>query len=173
MSWRQTREQVTQDIANAKYLDAREGIQELKRLARATDSKKQTDNLIAGFNKPLQARVDAAKADIARQQFDQAYATLIEIARLSDARQAASDARSTLREHQALDGMKQAKVEYDAAAALAGIKGWYSQIASPSKNEQQQYLGQLASVASRFPGTRAAEQVDQMLAGSDNKQAAR
>lgn len=77
-----------------------------------------------------------------------------------------------LGENARVEGMRLAKVEYEATEALAKAKTWYAELGTPSTREQQAFEQKLEAIAKNFRGTAAAQQAEQILL-ADNAQAAR
>lgn len=111
--------------------------------------------------------VEAGEKLIVQEQYSAAYAKLIEIARLSHARESASAARKALGKNASLEGMRQAKGEYEAGDALAQAKSWFTATTNPSAKEQQLYEQKLESIANSYRGTAAAEKAQQLLVSDD------
>lgn len=172
VAWREASKLATQLIGNGEYLEAREPLNDMQRLARRTDYTKQTTAAVKGFAEQMTPDVEGAEKLIAQGQYEDAYTTLIEISRLTHARESASAARRVLGKHANVEGMRQAKGEYEATDALTAAKSWYAEIANPSTSEQQKYEQKLEAIASSFKGTAAAQQAEQLLI-SDDAQAAR
>ncbi|MEM9345337.1 MAG: hypothetical protein AAGB26_01845 [Planctomycetota bacterium] len=172
VAWRLASEQAAKFISNEQYVDARMPLNDMQRLARRTNYSSQTAASMKSFAGRLTPTVEAAEKLIAQEQYEEAYTTLIEISRLSHARESAVAARKMLAENARIEGMKLAKVEYEATQALAKAKTWYAEINNPSNNEQQLYQQKLEAIAKSFSGTAAAQQAEKMLL-ADNAQAAR
>jgi hypothetical protein len=171
-AWRAASERATELVDNKSYHEAREALNDMQRLARRSDYTKQTAAAMKGFAEQLMPQVESAEKLIAQGQYDQAYATLLEISRLTHVRESAVAARSVLGKNASLDGMRQARGEYEAGQALAQAKTWYSEIGVPSNQEQELFEQKLQSIANNYKGTAAADQAQQMLV-SDDAQAAR
>lgn len=172
VAWRLASEQAAKFIDSKQYFDAHAPLNDMERLARRTDYTTQSDALIKSFSLKLMAEVQAGEKLIEQEQYLNAYTLLIEVSRLSHARESAFAARKILAKHASVEGMRQAKGEYEAAGALTQAKVWYSEIANPSPREQQQYEQKLQSIASSYKGTAAAQAAEQLLM-SVNAQAAR
>ena len=161
-AWREASELAAKHIATGEYLLAREPFNNMQRLARRTDYSKQTSAQLQGFSEDLLAVVESAEKMIAQEQYETAYATLIEISRLTHARQSASAARKVLGQNANVEGMRQAKGEYEATQELANAKIWFAEIASPSNKEQQLFKQKLEAITNSYRGTAAAEQAQQL-----------
>lgn len=172
VAWREANKLATDHIAGKTFGQAREPLNEMQRLARRTNYDKQTATAMKDFAKQMLSSVEAGEELIAQEQFDSAYATLIEISRLTHARESASAARKALGKNASLEGMRQAKAEYEAGDALAQAKSWFAEIANPSNKEQRLFLQKLEGIANNYKGTAAAEKAQQLLV-SDDAQAAR
>ena len=163
VAWREASELAAKHIASEEYLLAREPLNDMQRLARRTDYTKHNTAAMQGFSEDLLAAVESAEDMIAQEQYETAYATLVEVSRLTHARQSASAARKVLGKHANLEGMRMAKGEYEATQELAKAKSWYAEIASPSNKEQQLFKQKLEAIANSYKGTAAAEQAQQLL----------
>lgn len=172
VAWRLASEKAAGFIDGGQYADARMPLNDMQRLARRTDYTDQTASALKGFVDQMMPQVEAAEKMIAQEQYEDAYAALIEISRLTHARESALAARRVLGKNASLEGMRLAKAEYEATDALSKAKSWYAGITKPSAKEQQLFQQKLEAIASSFKGTAAAEQAQQMLIG-DNAQAAR
>lgn len=172
IAWREANKLVTEHIGNQAYDQAREPLNEMQRLARRTNYDKQAATVMKDFAMQMMPAVEAAEKLIAQEQYNAAYAKLIEIARLSGARESASAARKVLGKNANLEGMRQAKGEYEAGDALAQAKSWFTAITNPSAKEQQLYEQKLESIANSYRGTAAAEKAQQLLVSDDAQAAA-
>lgn len=172
-AWREARELASEKIESALYLGAHDPFTDMNRLAKRTGYRDQNSEQMKQFAEQMLPQVEFAQQSIASEQFDAGYATLIEIARLTDARKSSQMARKALIEHGDKDGMKQAKLEYEGQTELNDITQWIGEIAHPSVGEKTKYLRQLSSIIQAYPGTRAATQAQQLLATEDNQQAAK
>jgi hypothetical protein len=172
VAWRTASEQATKQIDSKQFGEARMPLNDMQRLARRTGYTDQTKSAISKFSQQMMPEVEAAEAMISKEQYVDAYATLIEISRLSHARESAVAARKVLGQHASVEGMRQAKGEYEATNALTDAKLWFAEITNPSTREQQQFQQKLQSIANSYKGTSAAEQAQQLLV-TDNAQAAR
>lgn len=172
IAWRLASEQAAKQIDTKQFGEARMPLNDMQRLARRTDYTDQTESAINKFTDQLLPEIEAAEKMIAQEQYLDAYATLLEISRLSHARESAIAARKVLAKNARLDGMQLAKAEYEATDALTDAKTWYAEIANPSTREQEKYQQKLQSIANSYKGTSAAAQAEQLLL-SDNAQAAR
>lgn len=171
-AWRVASEQATEQIDGKQYGEARMPLNDMQRLARRTGYTDQTAAAIKKFGTQMLPEVAAGEKLIEQEQYVDAYTLLIEISRLSHARESAVAARKVLAKHASLEGMRQAKGEYEATDALTDAKQWFAETTNPSPREQQQFEQKLQSIANSYKGTTAAEQAEQMLL-SDDAQAAR
>ncbi|MBX2851072.1 MAG: hypothetical protein KTR15_04920 [Phycisphaeraceae bacterium] len=172
VAWRLANKQAAKHIDSKQFGEARLPLNDMQRLSRRTDYTDQAKAAIKKFSDQMMPQVEAAEKMVAQEQYEDAYASLIEISRLTHARESALAARKLLGKHASLEGMRQAKGEYDAAGALTEAKSWFEAIENPSTREQQQFQQKLEAIASSYKGTCAAEQAQQLLI-TDNAQAAR
>jgi hypothetical protein len=172
VAWRLATELATKFIDGGQYGDARMPLNDMQRLARRTDYTDQTAAAIKTFSTELLDAIEAGEKLIEREQYVDAYAMLIEVSRLTHARESSLAARKVLGKHASLEGMRQAKGEYEASVELTKLKEWFAELGNPSEREQEQYQQKLQSITNSFKGTAAAEQAEQLLL-ADNAQAAR
>lgn len=171
-AWRTANETAAKLIDSKAYGQAREHVSEIQRLARRTNYDKQTSAAMTSFAKQMIPDVEAGEKLIGQSQYLDAYTKLIEIARITSARESSSAARRVLGQNASLDGMRQAKGEYEAADALSEAKTWYSSLTNPTNQEQRQYQQTLESIANNYKGTIAGDEAQRLLV-SDDAQAAR
>ncbi|MGB0769002.1 MAG: hypothetical protein ACPGYV_14995, partial [Phycisphaeraceae bacterium] len=111
VAWRAANESASELIGKGAYLEAREPFSDMKRLANRTDYTEQTKSAMDDFAESMLPDVEAAEKLIVQEQFEDAYATLIEISRLTHARKSSVEARRALGKNAMLPGMRQAKGE--------------------------------------------------------------
>ena len=171
VQWRELRVKASAQIQSADHLAARDTFSEMNSLARTTGYTKQTRELATELAKSLLPRVAEAEKQIEREQFGAAYTTLIEISRLTDCRESAVAARRVLGKTASLDGMRQAKAEYDAKSELIKVKDWIAEITHPSTKEWKTYTTTLDKIAKSYAGTAAGEEAQRLLAEQEKSNA--
>lgn len=171
VSWRTLRDTVKRQIASSEHVQARTTLSDLKSLSRRTGYSKDQVELAKELAQSLDPRIEDAKDAVEKGQFDAAYATLIEISRISDVRTSSAAARKVLAANATHPDMRQAQAEYDGQHRLQDIQSWIAEIAHPSSREQELYRTTLDQIAQTYGNTKAGEKAKRLLEQKSDQQA--
>ncbi|MEM1354580.1 MAG: hypothetical protein AAGC44_01140 [Planctomycetota bacterium] len=173
VAWRLLRDIAVKQIGDAEYLIARETLGDMERLARRTGYGDQTAQLFARLSSLLIERVDVAAQWVESGQQDKAYATLIEVSRLSMLREASVNARRVLGKTRNLPEMRQAAARYDAMRELVRIQAAIAELGNASARDMAPNLRELGKLTTQYAGTPAAAQAEELLSTLNEQLAAR
>lgn len=169
--YREVKEVAIGQVKSADHVAARETLSDLHSLSRSTGFSKDFREVTDELSETLMERVELAEMDIERERFETAYATLIEISRISEARKSAVAARRVIAKHALLEGMRLAKAEYNAQEQLTKVQTWIGEIAHPSPKERELYEAELTKIANAYGGTRAGDEAKELLIKTKDQQA--